>query len=130
MNRFLQISLGLIILFAAGRTKKDPAVGPGMGKVSGTITHKGVPITQGLIFYRSDEFMRVSMGVISDGKYSLDPFELFPGTYVVYAHPPLKPEGYEDSDFLEIPREYAHERSSKLRAEVKEGMNTHEFDLE
>ncbi|MDX2038749.1 MAG: hypothetical protein SFX72_19035 [Isosphaeraceae bacterium] len=125
--------------------------------VSGKVSYKGQPLAKGLIsFIPGAPDGRAATGQITDGKYQLTTQDendgAFPGTYTVtiaarvvdmtQATEAAKKKGATSAalpqDFAakankdaknEIPEKYSLPTTSGLKAEVKAGSNTFDFDL-
>ena len=114
--------------------------GPPMGSVSGKITYQGKPVTQGAVTFSSTTPSgRNATGQIDPGGYYTVQTEnpgdgALVGDYAVtiYAHDepvldyipktPVKPK-------LLVPEKYEKVATSGLKASVKGGSNTFNFDL-
>jgi len=135
LQMFLKLRVVLVAVAAlaiAGCGESGPA-----GKVEGTVTLDGTPLTDGSIsFVPADGKAASAGGVIKDGKYSV---EVHPGpkkitvnaTKVVgqkveYEGDPNSPK----TDIIEeiIPARY--NSKTELTFEVKEGQNEHNVALE
>lgn len=127
-----------LALFAIG----CGGAGPQMGRVSGTVSHQGAPLTKGNITFvpSSPEGTYATSQIRPDGSYDLSTSEYGQGAVVgdyQVAVTDLAPEDIPDF----IPREpvesksqispkYADISTSGLTATVKRGGNTFNFDLE
>jgi hypothetical protein len=119
-----------LCLFGCGSTD-------GRLPVSGTITLKGQPVTEGTINFQSKEGGIMSGGVIKDGKYAVAAEQgLQPGKYIVrisvakpgtVAAEPVPGESGPPAEEL-VPPEY--NAQSTLEFEAKEGIkNEFNFDV-
>jgi len=100
------------------------------GTVHGTVSYKGEPLTEGILYVYNRETAEAGEGKITDGKFKLLN-ELRVGTYVAYvtAIPPPPPNPENPPANLwgkfpkDLPTKYQREDQSDLRIEVKEGKN-------
>ncbi len=104
--------------------------GPPVGTVEGTVTYKGQPLIEGILYVYNRETAEAGEGKIIEGKFKLLN-ALTTGNYVAYVTaippPPPNPEnppanlwGKFPKDF---PMKYQREDQSELRIDVKEGHN-------
>lgn len=122
------LSLGLLA-GCSNQAKED--VGP-TGTVTGEVTLKGAPLTEGRLNFANVQGGAGSSGALTEGgKYTLD--EPLPvGEYDVFISFEFSPEALKSgmSDVLKtIPKKYRSAKNSKLKASVKEGENKHDFSL-
>jgi len=100
----------------------------GTGRVSGTVTFKGLPLAAGEIRYvpQGDPKAKAHRGPIKDGAYDLK--DLQPGSYrvAIEASPPKK----DGVKVPSIPARYADPEKSGLVFEVKEGNQTLDIQLQ
>jgi hypothetical protein len=109
----------------AGCGKEHP-----VGTVHGTVTYKGQPLTEGILYVYNRETAEAGEGKITEGKFKLLN-ALRTGTYVAYvtAIPPPPPNPDNPPANLwgkfptDLPAKYQREDQSDLRIEVKEGDN-------
>jgi hypothetical protein len=121
------IVAGCLVLLAQGCAKEAPKY-PVRGKVS----FKGQPLTEGTVMFVASGTGVTGAGTIqSDGSYELRSGKpgngMAPGSYRVSVNPP-----YYDPTTGSPPKfavKYQDPESSGLKAEVKEGSNTFDFDL-
>jgi hypothetical protein len=105
------------------------------GSVSGTVTCGGQPVTTGDVNFSSSKLGVGTRGVLgANGAFTFQ--DLLPeGEYVVTVTPPLlEPPlpgktGAVFKKYPLIPQKYRLEATSDLRATVKKGPNTFQFDL-
>ena len=130
-------SFGIVALIplACGRT------GPEMASVSGKVTYKGQPITQGTISFQPvDPDGRIATGTIGpDGSYSLQTEEPGDGALLGQYRVGIAARGEEQVlDYIpakpvkpksQIPLQYENPETSGLTATVKSGRNNFPFDL-
>ena len=106
------------------------------GSVSGKVTFKDAPVTEGIISFLDLEKGTGGSGTLeSDGTYSLDN-EIPVGTYKVTVNPPEveMPADIEKTvppqkDPKDIPQSYRSTDTTALTATVKEGTNQHDFNM-
>jgi len=117
-----------IVLGCAGGTTPDPK-----GKVAGTVTMNGEPLTTGRINFISSELGIGAGGDVSpEGTYTLDG-AIPAGEYKAFITFNIAPSklGTPEADVLEtVPAKYQSQSTSDLTAEVQDGPNTHDFDLQ
>ena len=131
----LSLPAGLVILLLAGCGSSEP-----MGKVTGKVTFKGTPVTEGTITFENVEQGGIAAGELqSDGTYSLycPQGGLKPGDYKVAVTPPVV-EGSSNGrtassaspkETKDIPKKYRDGKTSGLVASVKDGKNQFDFDM-
>ncbi len=120
----LFLLLGVCLLGCGGPKKV-------LGRVAGTVTFEGQPVTDGLIVFANREkgvFILAELG--PDGSYkaeTADGFGLPPGTYQVSITPPVSdapvgemPKMPEPGAYDNIPEKYRRPETSGLTLEVKE----------
>jgi hypothetical protein len=144
-NRFyVLLSLSVLLAGCGG----DPSK-PALGRVSGTVTYQGKPLTTGLVTFIPSSGPGASTGqpasgeINSSGGYSLTTFEAGDGavlgthTVTVQAREgamqtgkgmPAPGEVVKVPKSL-IPEKYAKGGTSKLQFEVKAGSNTYNIEL-
>lgn len=134
MNRIIYaiiaatIVLPLIVSFGCGRDL------PPVAAVSGRVTYKGEPVVQGTIMFKP-EHGRPAVGTIgSDGRYTLTTFDSGDGA-MLGSHKVMidawRAKGNSINAKIEwlVPDLYSTANTSPLKAEVKSGDNTIDFDL-
>jgi hypothetical protein len=113
--------------------------GPAIGEVRGKVTYKGKPVSEGTI-----TFINPSGGGSGDAQLGPDgSYEikggLVVGDYIVIVTPLIHyvdtdpgktPPSPEEKPAPNIPRKYRAQASSPLKATVKEGPNTFNFDMD
>ena len=133
-NRFstaVTLMACLVMVNVTGCGSGDP-----VGTVQGTVTFKGQPLTEGILYVYNKKTAEAGEGKVTDGKFKLLN-ELRTGTYVAYVTavppPPPNPEnppanlwGKFPKDF---PAKYQREDKSDLSIEVKEGANEVELKI-
>jgi len=142
----------LVIMVVALCTLSWSGCGPNRpetASVSGKVTYQGKPVTTGRIVFHPDDGRRPAMAAIEpDGSYKLTTFDSEDGamlgkhrvtiksTRTVGGPLPddLKMEGQAAPAELPklewlVPEKYSRKETTPLRAEVKEGENTIDFDL-
>lgn len=105
------------------------------GSISGTVTHEGQPLTNGLVmFVNEDAGVGASAELDSSGTYSIRSIQT--GNYKVYLAPPQAPSAEEmekgakvEIPTLDVPDKYLGPRTSGLSATVEEGEKTADFKL-
>ena len=109
------------------------------GSVSGKVTHKGKPLTAGLVLFVNEELgVGASAALDSSGNYQIPSIQT--GDYQVgFGHPPAPgPEEVEKAEKngakivipkLDIPDKFLNPKTSGLTATVVEGDNTADFSL-
>lgn len=138
MKRSLSISAVVFatLLLLSGCGSSEPT-----GKVSGKVTFKGAPVTEGTVTFVNKDQGGIAAGELqSDGTYTLFSTSggLKPGTYRVSIMPPeveipgdgstAPSTGPKDVD--NIPEKYRNGESSGFEADVKEGKNEFDFDMQ
>ena len=110
------------------------------GTISGTVSHKGQPLTTGRIqFYSVEKSTGGGADLGSDGTYTIET-PLPVGSYVVTVHPvaakdmppPPDPLSEAPSAPAQPPpfaAKYASMDDSPLTADIEEGENSKDFDL-
>ncbi len=119
----IMICLAMVTLSGCG--SGDP-----VGTVHGTVTFKGQPLTEGILYVYNKETAEAGEGKITDGKFKLLS-ELRTGTYVAYVTaippPPPNPDNPPANMWgkfpKDLPAKYQREDKSDLRIDVKEGVN-------
>ena len=105
--------------------------------VQGKVTLAGQPLTRGQVVFSSSATGTSAAGVLqTDGTFELTG-AIVPGAYRVYILPP-DPGNIEPGltnpppvdELKDVPQKYKSETSTDLTAEVKEGENSFEFDLQ
>lgn len=130
--------MAALVLTPAGCGGGD---GPEMGRVTGTISLDGQPLTKGVVNFQPVASGNPANGTIGpDGTYSLTTFEPGDGAQVgnylvtvsvrdekkvqnfIPKTPPPPPKSY-------IPVKYESPKTSELSTQVKPGLNPISFDL-
>lgn len=118
--------------------------GPEMASVSGTVRHKGEPVTRGTITFMPEGEGQPATGVIgSDGSYALQTVEPGDGARlgrykVIVITSDVDTETFDSAMLPKempkgtrlTPEKYEKPETSGLSAEVKSGRNSLDFDLE
>lgn len=101
--------------------------------VSGKVTYKGTPVTQGLVGFLAKGSPPIGTSLRPDGTYEI---ELPVGDYQVRVDtPPPMPAGWKEGDPLplnlvrQVPEKYASFSNSGLTASVSEQESTKTLDL-
>ena len=103
-----------------------------LASVDGAVTLNGKPIPDGSIVMVNDQGSIATAALQPDGSYSL---KCPPGTYLVAVTPPPAPDPLAPKvtgtppKRIDIPRSYLDVGTSGLSAEIKEGGNKFDFDL-
>ncbi|MCI0459742.1 MAG: hypothetical protein L0Z62_22560 [Gemmataceae bacterium] len=125
----LALVTALLVLGVGGGCSK----GKTMGKVSGQVTYKANPITEGQVHFISKSGQGAAVNISGSGDYSA---ELETGTYSVYVapHPPGQtgPPGEVKTPKQPasvIPEKYRQPETSGLTIDVKEGDNPFKIEL-
>ena len=121
----LSVCLLLMTAVGCGRSNEPP-----VGTVSGTVTFKGEPVPEGVLYVYNRETADASEGEIKDGKFELV-IPVKTGTYAAFITPipppppnPDNPPANRYGEFpKDIPKKYQHEQESDLKIEVEEGHN-------
>ncbi|MCI0460474.1 MAG: carboxypeptidase regulatory-like domain-containing protein [Gemmataceae bacterium] len=133
----LVLTVSLLGLGSAGCGRS----GPPRGDVSGTVTFKDQPVTEGKVtFFNPKEGVGGEGDLRADGRFTIKTQEggLLVGDYIVFVSPlthmkdtdPGKtPPSLEDKPAPNIPAKYRRQDTTPLRATVKEGENDFPFDL-
>lgn len=120
-----RVMICLAMVIVAGCGNEHP-----VGTVHGTVTYKGQPLTEGVLYVYNQKTAEAGEGKIAEGKFKLLN-ELSVGTYVAYVTsippPPPNPDN-PPANLLgkfpkDLPAKYQREDKSDLRIEVKEGDN-------
>ena len=128
---------GLVFLVAAAVVFAGCGTEPRKNGVSGTVMWKGQPVKSGTINFSSADGKFVATGTIVDGKYAIPQVSGVPaGNYLVaisYPDPkipaprPDEPPGESTPVRELLPARYAD--GTELRADIKDGDNTVDFNL-
>jgi hypothetical protein len=112
--------------------------GPPRGEVRGKVTFKGQPVTEGSITFLSPAGKGDGGAEIGrDGSYEIKG-GLAVGDFIVIINPPIHmvdtspgktPPSPEEKPAPNIPPRYRNQGLSPLRASVKAGPNTFDFDM-
>ena len=108
--------------------------GPPRGTVSGVVTYKDKPVTEGQVVFSAPERGQGAMANLdSTGKYSI-PEGIEVGEYKVMVTPPpsnVAAGGPKPAlkVYTNLPEQYRNEATTDLKANVVEGENTFNFDL-
>jgi hypothetical protein len=115
--------------------------GPAVGQVSGKVTFKGRPVTEGKInFINPETGFAAEAELGSDGGYVIKNIEggLVVGDYTVMVTPPIiivdndpgkTPPSPMEKPVANIPAKVRNQATTPLRATVKKGSNTFDFEL-
>ena len=114
--------------------------GPAVGEVSGKVTFGGKPVTEGTITFINPATESVAAASLQqDGSYVVSTPEggLVVGDYVVMVNPliyvdrsnPRTPPSPVERPAPNIPEKYRNQGRTPLRASVKIGANTFNFDM-
>jgi hypothetical protein len=120
-------------MMAAGCGGSDE---PAVGTVSGTVTFRGQPVPDGILYVYNRETGQGGQGEIKEGKFELLT-EMRTGPYVAFvtAIPPPPPNPENPPANLwgnfprDIPEKYQREDRSDLKIEIKEGHNDVTFAI-
>ena len=112
--------------------------GPAAGEVSGKITFKGAPVTEGTVTFLNSKEGGSGEGQLGpDGAYSIVG-KLNAGEYVVVVTPPMEmkdtdpgksPPAPVEKNVKNIPPKYRQQGATPLKFKVEPGPNTANFDL-
>jgi hypothetical protein len=108
--------------------------GPPRGTVSGVVTYKDKPVTEGQVVFSAPERGQGAMANLdSTGKYSI-PEGIEVGEYKVMVTPPPSNVAAGGPKpplkvYTNLPEQYRNEATTDLKANVVEGENTFNFDL-
>jgi hypothetical protein len=110
--------------------------GKPMGEVSGKVTFEGKPVAEGMVSFMNPTAGTGGEGQLKDGRYSLTA-PLPPGEYKVMVIPLIvrQQEGGKgpkvgvEQPAPDIPEKYRAIGTTDLKATVKEGPNTLDFDM-
>lgn len=112
----------------------SPEVGPA-GTVTGTVTYKNEPVTEGSVQLYSTETGKSGMAELGEGgKFTLaDPLPV--GKYKVSVMPPSEPPPTSPTPvpmkkYDNIPEKYRTELTTDLSADIKEGENSLTLNME
>jgi hypothetical protein len=129
------LSLAFLAMGLAGCSR-----GPAVGDVSGKVTFGGKPVTEGTVtFINPTTGYVAAAGLQEDGSYAIATPEggLVVGDYVVMVNPliyvdrsnPRTPPSPVEKRAPNIPEKYRNQGRTPLRASVKIGPNTFNFDM-
>ena len=117
-------AVGLIVAAGCG--------GPSNGKVGGSVTYKGQPVTQGEVsFYSKDKGIGATAKIDASGKYAFEQ-PLAEGTYavaIVPAPPDAAAPGTVPKPATNIPKKFQDPAGSGLSCVVKSGDNDYPIVL-
>ncbi|WP_437192716.1 hypothetical protein [Planctomicrobium sp. SH527] len=106
------------------------------GKIEGTVTYKGTPVSEGRVFLSSPTTgIAIAMNLDESGKFQMSE-GLEVGSYEVNITPPLveevagAPTTTKPKDYPNIPKKYRTSSTSGFTAEVVKGNNTFTFAME
>ena len=137
----------LIIVMSSQLSCSDPLFKEEIARVSGTVTYKGKPLTNGRVTFHQTSSGTVIGGTLDDkGQYTLTfaaGLDVPAGSYQVTVRPPeikmpiaseapveTEVADQADKEQSPIPKKYFYIKSSDLKAEVVAGKNQFDFDLE
>ena len=130
------VALALTVAIAGCGDSRGPT-----GTVSGKVTFKGQPVTEGMVSFVSAEGHGASGLLDSAGNYTLvtaDGPGVPAGDYKVAIRPPVTGDPdelpidfdpAEQPEYPNIPSKYRSPTNSSLTATVKEDANTFDFDM-
>jgi hypothetical protein len=111
---------------------------PPFGEVSGTVTFKGQPVTEGSItFINPNEGGTAGADIGKDGSFTV-PGKVKVGEYIVFIEPPMHmvdtspgktPPSPEYKPAPNIPVKYRQQGTTPFKETVKEGKNVFTFDM-
>ena len=132
---FFTLAAGGLVLAACGCTFKPP-----VGKVAGKVSVRSAPLTSGTIMFFPKAGGPTAQGQIQpDGTYTLTTFDpgdgAVIGTHTVmvesYVKPAKGPAREIDAEtVLAVPPKYTNPGTSGLTADVKDGENTVDFNID
>lgn len=141
--RFGGITLAALIVAVGLLSTGCGSSGPEMGRVSGKVTYKGEPLTQGTISFvpTNAERRSGSSRINSDGRYDLQTAEPGDGAeigdyrVIISGRDPkaldnVRAPGEPVKRETKIPEKYENADQSGLTRTVKSGSNNYDFDLE
>ncbi len=106
------------------------------GKIQGTVTYKGAPVSEGRVFFTSPTTgIAIAMNLDESGTFQMSE-GLEVGTYEVNITPPLvedvagAPVATKPKDYPNIPKKYRESATSGFTAEVVKGSNSFTFAME
>ena len=152
MIRRIGFALGILVAAGLMTSSGCGPKRPPTATVGGRVTYLGKPVPEGRIMFYPDDGRRPAMGVInSDGSYRLTTFDSKDGALLgrhrvtikavrVVGGMPVNELGGQPGNLspsaaqlptLEwiVPEKYSRPDSSPLKAEVKPGENTINFDI-
>jgi hypothetical protein len=135
LPKLFVLSVGLLAMGLSGCSR-----GPAVGEVSGKVTFEQKPVTEGRItFLNPATGHAAEAGLDRDGSYVIVTPEggLVVGDYIVMVNPliyldrsnPRTPPSPVEKPARNIPEKYRNQGRTPLRATVKPGPNTFDFDL-
>jgi hypothetical protein len=106
-------------------------------KVSGTVTYKGTPLTNGVVSFYGQGNQVASCSIEPDGSYTVADAPVGPAQIAVAVPPDMKePKGYKiphaeggSAKSVQIPRNYAEAEKSGLTYMVETGSQEHLIEL-
>ena len=124
----------------AGCGTSEDSRGP-LGSLSGTVTHEGTALTEGLVYLQQNDGSGAGGGTIGpDGTFEITggasggiPI----GTYTIWFAPPVIPDPDPNDPVTEetvkempnLPQKYRSQASSDLTVKIEEGDNSKTFEL-
>lgn len=105
------------------------------GKLKGSVTFNGKPVTEGIANLMNQEFGRAYSAPLGpDGTFEIkDP--VIVGSYVVFIAPPIGAAPTIDAPVVKevnpenIPAKYRSEKTTDLKADIIDGENNLNFDM-
>ncbi|MEP3480508.1 MAG: hypothetical protein ABJZ55_14750 [Fuerstiella sp.] len=124
----------------AGCGSSQDTRGP-LGSLTGTVTHEGTPLAEGLVYLQQNDGAGAGGGSIaSDGTFQVTGGAsggIPVGTYTVWFAPPVIPDPAPDDPLTEetekempnLPQKYRSQADSGLTVKIEEGENSKTFEL-
>ena len=115
--------------------------GPPRGQVSGKVTFKGNPVTEGTVTFHNPKAGHAGEAKLGPGgSYVITTVEgglvvgdygvmITPLTHIVDLEPGKTPPVDVEKPAPDIPKKYRRQETSALKAQVKEGKNVFDFDM-
>lgn len=135
MNRSLNLRTTLVLLGSLLALGCGSAGPPRSAKARGTVTHADKPVADAEIYFVAAEKGFSANATLSpEGKYEITS-NLPPATYKIFftspriTKPPMDGQPPPEAKELNVPNKYRSETTSDLKAEVKAGDNTFDFNL-
>jgi len=138
LTRYLALASVLSLIWTSGCGDSS---GP-VGSLSGKVTYKGEPVTEGsIVFFNPETGAAAEAQLDLDGTYVIETQVggLPPGTYQVSISPPEIPDpstppntapSMIPKDMPNVPKKYRRRETSDLTVVIHQGENTYDLDMQ